>query len=63
MITMQEAELKIYLRQVLRSWEHANNRIHMPSDVKYLIEFADEYYLKNVRTMHDNKNTWDTNSA
>lgn len=63
MITMQETEMKIYLRQVLRSWENSHNRIVDPQDVKKCIEFADNYYKKSIKACNDNKNSWESNSA
>ncbi len=44
MIEMTDQEFRLYMRQLLRAWEHSNGRIHAPSDVVYLIAFVDDYY-------------------
>ncbi len=44
MIEMTPEDFKRYMRQLLRSWEYFHGRIHAPSDVVKLSEFADDHY-------------------
>jgi hypothetical protein len=41
---LEDQELRVHFRRILRSWELAQKRLHMPSDVKEIIEFADAYF-------------------
>lgn len=54
MITMQEAELRIYLRRMLRQWEHEHNAVHHSGDARYICEWVDNYYDTKIKQQQQN---------